>query len=192
MSIFSKFFKPKQPAPQVVIIPGQLNFTPWTGGAYANDIYRSAVDAIARNAAKLKGVHVIKTSTGRRDGALSIDRLLQTRPNPYMSSFDMLYRITTHYYLYNNAFAYLQKDYHGNLTGIFPMRPASVEFSADADGTLYGKLLFNDGNNYTLPYADIIHLRRHYNENDLLGDPNTALSPRFGLNFFRRNFSYFF
>lgn len=28
-----------------------------------------------------------------------------------------------------------------------------------------------------LPYSEVIHLRRHYNENDLLGDPNTALTP---------------
>lgn len=30
-------------------------FTPFSGGAYESDIYRAAVDAIARNAAKLKG-----------------------------------------------------------------------------------------------------------------------------------------
>ena len=38
----------------------------WNGSAYENDIYRSAVDAIARNAAKLKGVHVITNAEYRK------------------------------------------------------------------------------------------------------------------------------
>jgi HK97 family phage portal protein len=177
MGIFSKFLKPKQAQPATALITGQSSFTPWSGNAYSNDIFRSAVDSIARNVAKLKGVHVIKTDAGRRDGAPSLDRLLQIRPNPFMSAYDMLYRLTTHFYLHNNAFAYLQKDNNGNLTGIFPMRPAGVEFSTDAGGTLYGKFMFNDGNSYTLPYSDVIHLRRHFNQDDLLGDQNTAIAP---------------
>lgn len=39
------------------MVAGTLNkFSTWAGNAYENDIYRGAVDAIARNAAKLKGV----------------------------------------------------------------------------------------------------------------------------------------
>lgn len=155
-----------------------VRFTAWSGDAYANDIYRGAIDAIARNAAKLKGSHVITYPDHTRtdkDGRLN--RLLQVQPNPYMSAFDLLYKLVTHYYLYNNAFAFLQRDDRGNLLGIYPMGAANVEFMADPAGTLYCQFAFRNGRSALLPYSDIIHLRRNFNENDLLGDPNNALTP---------------
>ena len=179
MNLFARFFKRQEPErgkPGLLI--GEVPiFTPFSGNAYANDIYRAAVDAIARNAAKLKGTHVIKTDTGRRSGNSSLDRLLQVRPNPYISAFDMVYRMITHYFLYNNAFALLQKDDRGSLTAIFPLKTSSVEFMTDAAGQLYCNFLSDNGNQYIFPYSDIVHLRRNYNDNDLLGDPNTALIP---------------
>lgn len=155
-----------------------VRFTAWSGDAYANDIYRGAIDAIARNAAKLKGSHVITYPDHTRtdkDGRLN--RLLQVQPNPYMSAFDLLYKLVTHYYLYNNAFAFLQRDDRGNLLGLYPMGAANVEFMADPAGTLYCQFAFRNGRSALLPYSDIIHLRRNFNENDLLGDPNNALTP---------------
>lgn len=153
-------------------------FTPWSGDAYGNDIYRGAVDAIARNAAKLKGTHIIKYADHNEAANNSkISRLLQVQPNPYMSAFDMLYKMVTHYFLYNNAFAFLQKNDRGQLTGIFPLRALYVDFLNDAAGELYCKFLFSNGREVILPYVDIIHLRRNFNDNDLLGDPNIALSP---------------
>ena len=178
-NIFNKLFKKKREptTERAELFTGGAVFTPFSGNAYANDIYRGAVDAIARNAAKLKGTHIIKTATGRISGNAGLDRLLQTRPNPYISAFDMIYRMVTHYYLYNNAFSMLQKDDKGNLTAIFPLRAYTVEFLADTAGRMYCKFFFSNGNNYMFPYSDIIHLRRNYNDNDLLGDPNTALTP---------------
>ena len=153
-------------------------FTPWSGDAYNNDIYRAAVDAIARNAAKLKGTHIIKYADRNETANNSkINRLLQVQPNPYMSAFDMLYKMVTHYFLYNNAFAYLQKDDRGQITGIFPLRALHVDFLADPNNELYCKFLFANSREVILPYVDIIHLRRNFNSDDLLGDPNTALSP---------------
>lgn len=153
-------------------------FTAWSGDAYANDTYRGAVDAIARNAAKLKGSHIVNYSDRTRvypDGKLN--RLLQVQPNPYMSAFDMLYKLITHYYLYNNAFAFLQKDERSNITGIYPVSAVNVEFMTDASGVMYCRFHFRNGKAVVLPYCEIIHLRRNFNDNDLLGDPNSAIIP---------------
>lgn len=179
MSLFSRIFS-KRPvqAQSVIMLSGNTAIlTPFSGNAYANDIYRGAVDAIARNVAKLKGTHVVKSASERTDGDRTINKLLQVRPNPYISAYDMLYRMITHYYLYNNAFAYLQKDDTSNLSGIYPLKASNIEFMTDGGGKFYAKFYFNNGNQYILPYSDIIHLRRNYNENDLFGDPNTALLP---------------
>lgn len=182
MNIFQRFFKGRRQPERVtraeLLSGGAAVFSPWSGDAYSNDIYRGAVDAIARNAAKLRGAHVIRQQehiAPQNSGKLT--RILQTEPNPYMSAFDMLYKLITHYYLYNNAFAYLQKDGRGEILGIFPIRATNAEFLTDPAGALYCKFLFQSGREAVLPYADIIHLRRNFNGNDLLGDPNTALMP---------------
>ena len=154
---------------------GPAIFTQFSGNAYESDIYRSAVDSIARNVAKLKPVHVVTIERNRKDGDNSLNRILQVRPNPYMTSYDMIYKIVTHYYLYNNAFAYLQKDENGKLTGIYPLSPVNMEYLTDLTGELYCRFFFAGGKQVTLPFRDVFTIRRFYNSNDLLGDTNTAI-----------------
>lgn len=154
---------------------GPAIFTQFSGNAYESDIYRSAVDSIARNVAKLKPVHVVTIDRNRKDGDNYLNRILQVRPNPYMTSYDMIYKIVTHYYLYNNAFAYLQKDENGKLTGIYPLSPVNMEYLTDLTGELYCRFFFAGDKQVTLPFRDVFTIRRFYNSNDLLGDKNTAI-----------------
>ena len=154
---------------------GPAIFTQFSGNAYESDIYRSAVDSIARNVAKLKPVHVVSIDKNRKEGDNSLNRILQVRPNPYMSSYDMIYKIVTHYYLYNNAFAYLQKDENGKLMGIYPLSPVNMEYLTDLKGELYCRFFFAGDKQVTLPFRDVFTIRRFYNSNDLLGDKNTAI-----------------
>src|SRR5699024_6809526 len=135
-----------------------------------SDIYRSAVDAIARNAGKLKGKHIVTTPDTRKTGDQSLNRILSVRPNQYMTAYDLIYKLTTHYFLYNNAFAYLQKDEKGNLKAIYPLSPPNVEYLTDPTGTLYCRFLFGTGQEVTLPYSEVFVARRFFNSNDLLGD----------------------
>lgn len=153
-------------------------FTSWSGDAYSSDIYRAAVDAIARNAAKLKGSHAIQLSEHyRADPSGKLNRILQVQPNEFMSAYDLLYKLVTHYYLFNNAFAYIQRNDRGGVEGIYPVGAASCEFLTDGAGDLFIKFYFKGGKTVLLPYADIVHLRRNFNSDDLLGDPNNALTP---------------
>lgn len=179
MSIFSRIFKSKQPlqtAP-AVLMSATPYFTPFSGNAYESDVYRGAVDAIARHMARLKGSHYIKAADGRTPGDDALNYLLQVRPNPYMSAFDLIYKLATHYHIFNNAFAYIQRDTSGNPSSIYPLNVASMNFITDPSDTMYCKFFFRNGSSYILPYADIIHLRRNFNDNDLLGDINTAILP---------------
>ena len=148
------------------------------GDAYANDIYRGGVDAIARNAGKLKASHVINYKDHERtEGDYKINRLLQTRPNPYMSSYDFLYKLITHLFLYNNSFAYLDRDDRGNLKAVYPITAANVNILSDAGNNLYCRFFLMSGKEVILPYADLIHLRRYFNDNDILGADNGAIMP---------------
>ena len=160
----------------VELANGQANFVPWGNDAYSNDIFWSAVDAIARNAGKLKGVYIIQNGDMRQPVTGRINRLLQVQPNHYMNAYDMLYKLTTHYFLFNNGFLYVQRE-NGNVSGIYPLSPNRVEFLEDAAGQLFCKFFFSSGWSVILPYADVIHIRRNFNRNDLLGENNEALYP---------------
>ncbi|MEN3939235.1 phage portal protein [Staphylococcus shinii] len=153
---------------------GFTSFSSFTGDAYSNDIYRSAVDSIARHIAKLSGKHVVDNASEQNNYS-KLNRILQQRPNPYMSGYDFLYKIATQYYLYNNAFILVQKDNRGNLTGLYPLAPNSVEYVVDGANEVYLKLLFNGGEKVTLHMNEVAVLRRHYNSNELLGDDNSAI-----------------
>ena len=178
MSIFDRFFKKTRPRTTSELVNESVyGFSSYSGDAYSNDIFREAVDAIARNAGKLKGSHVVTYGGERQettDGRLN--RLLQTRPNRYMSAYDFLYKLTTRLFLYNNAFAYLDRDERGNVRAIYPVTATHVDILSDPTGALFCGFMLRDGREVTLPYADIIHLRRFFNEGEILGEDNSAIS----------------
>ena len=161
-----------------LLITEPTGFSNFYGDAYANDVYREAVDAIARNAGKLKGSHVIAYADQKRKaGDGKINRLLQTRPNPYMSAYDFLYKLVTHLFLYNNAFAYLDRDDRGNLKAIYPITASNVNVLSDAANDLYCSFYLKSGKEVILPYGDLVHLRRYFNDDDVLGADNSAIMP---------------
>lgn len=175
--IFRKQADTKIAPAQKFIIEPAVTFTAYSGDAYGNDIYRGAVDAIARNIGKLKGSHAIRYADHDKvDGDCRLNRLLQVRPNPYMSAYDMLYKIATHYYLNNNAFVLLQREGR-SITGIYPITASSMQMLSDGAGNLYCKFFFRSGRTAIFPYADVIHMRRNFNNDELLGDGNSALDP---------------
>jgi len=179
--IFNRKTKPQKTKRADVMSGGPAIFTPFSGNAYESDIYRAAVDSIARNAVKLKGTHVMTSSDRRKKGDYNLNRILQIRPNPYMTAYDLIYKLVTHYYLYNNAFAYLEKDNKGNLVAIYPLSPQSVEYLTDLTGEMYCCFLFANGQQVTLHFSEVFIVRRFFNSNDLLGDTNTAILPALDL-----------
>lgn len=180
MSVFSRIFKKNVATARntTALVNEQGSFTTWSGDAYSNDIYRGAVDAIARNCGKLKGSHVINYEDHKtKEGNCKLNRLLQVQPNPYMNAYDFLYKLITRYYLYNNSFAFLERDERGDVCGIYPITCSYVQFMSDGLNRLYCRFNLESGAIVTLPYKDLIHLRRNFNSNDLLGDDNGALTP---------------
>jgi len=162
---------------QAVIIP-TAQFSNWSGNAYTNDIFRAGVDAIARNAAKLKPVHTITDSEGKRTSEnKQLQKILQLAPNPYMSTYDLIYKTVTQLFLFNNAFILIDWTENDKVAGFYPLNFSSVNFAMDADGNLYAEFTFKNGRKAQFSYSDLIHIRRHFNENEFLGDDNRALNP---------------
>ena len=178
MSIFDRLFRREKSVTSSQVIEETQSFSAFTGDAYSNDIFREGVDAIARNAGKLKGSHVIKyRDHDREEGDCKINRLLQVRPNPFMSAYDFIYKLVTRLYLYNNSFAYIDRDQRGSVVGLYPITASHVDLLSDQNGRLYCGFLLRSGRQIVLPYEDIIHLRRFFNDDDILGADNFAIVP---------------
>lgn len=178
-SLRAHFTKPTRAnltAAQTLSGDTRRTYTTWRGAAWDNDTYRAAVDAIARNAAKLKGRHVITDAQGRHAaGNPSITRLLEIAPNPIMSAYDFLYRLVADLYMSGNAFALIQRDQRGNVSGFYPITASGCEWLTDEAGTVYLRFRFRSGHTAVFTYADVVHIRRHYATDELMGDSDAAI-----------------
>ncbi len=152
------------------------SFTPFSGNAWDISTVRASVDAWARNAAKIQPRH-IKRVEGRREDVLKspINALLQTSPNPYMTAYAFYYRVAAQFVMYNNAFIFPSWE-NGKLVALYPINADRVEL-VEAEGVMYARMTFATGKAYICPYEQIVHLRRHYLDNDIFGDDNRPLLP---------------
>ena len=139
--------------------------------AYRNAVVRETVDAIARHAAKLAAVHV-RNGRPVKDG---MQYVIGARPTPYMSAYDLQYKLTSQALMKNNAFA-LPVWRDAELKMILPVDYASCTVLEDERGSgLYIQFALTNGKQTILPYAELIHLRRHFDRSLILGDGNGPL-----------------
>lgn len=147
------------------------NFAPFGSDMYANDLVRSCVRALARHTKKATAV----CSDER------IGKLLNTKPNMYMTGPAMLDKVRTQLELRNTAFIYIQRDDKARVTGFYPVPFSSFE-AIDYSGRLFIKFFFKGGTvKLTLPWEDLIPLRNDYRESDIAGDDNGAILKKLDL-----------
>lgn len=138
---------------------------------------RSCVDVIARHISKMQPIHQIKrpTELTKATGNDSYNYVLGLRPNPWMSTPDFLYRVASKTYMYGNCFIMIKRDENGRVQALHPLDYSSVELK-EVDDNIYCRFRFAGGGVQTIPYEDIIHIRRGFNSNEILGDvPAEAL-----------------
>lgn len=148
-------------------------FSLWGKNIYDSKVARTAIDRIATHSAKLTPKHIQNDVNHPIKG--DINFLLQNRPNPIMSTYDFIYKVVSQLYTYNNAFIYIQKDSKGFIKGFYPILSYEDKLLQDRAGNVYLKFKFINNKDYTLPYLDIIHLRRFYNEDDFWGSSNKII-----------------
>lgn len=149
-------------------------FLPNAKDDYNDATIRTCIDTIARNAAKLQIHHIIRYDNQTKKADDALEQLLNHRPNEYMSSYDFLYKIVSMLYSDNNVFIKIKTDEKGNVIGLYPLSYLNFELR-EISGEVFVKFQFNQGTE-TIAYKDLIHLRRFFNNHDILGNDNTALS----------------
>lgn len=178
-SLFETIFGKKKQKEQELTSYKLLNgydsiFLGWGKETYDSKVARTAIDRIATQAAKLTPKHIKNDVNHPIRG--DVNYLLTNRPNPLNSTYDFLYRVVSQLYSTNNAFVYIEKDSKGFITGFYPIVSYEDKLLQDKTGKIYLKFRFWNGKSYTIPYADLIHLRRFYNEDDMWGDSNRILN----------------
>ena len=142
------------------------------------DVIAMSIDALARNIGKieLKSVQHKKDSVLVNDTTSDIARVLN-HPNPYMTSYDFLYKVASLYFLSNNVFIWPEYNGKGELIALWPINYQSFTLKKTDNGTLIAQFQLNYSRTYTIPYSRLIHLRNKYTTDDLFGDANDALTP---------------
>ena len=145
---------------------------------YASDLVQMAIDCIATEISKLQPRHIRTNADGSQEiPRSSLNRLFKFSPNPLMTTSDFLEKITWLLYMNYNVFIYpvfeavvkngveIKKEYKA----FYPLNPVSVEFLQDSTGKLFVKFTFSGGNEFTLPYDSVIHIRKKYSINEIMG-----------------------
>lgn len=149
-------------------------FTSFGKEIYDSKVARTAIDRIATHAAKLTPKHIQNDVNHHIQG--EINYMLQNKPNPIMTTYDFIYKVTSQLFTYNNAFVFIAKDRTGMITGFYPILSYEDKLLQDKSGNIYLRFKFYNGKKYTLPYEELIHLRRFYNDDDFWGSNNRVLT----------------
>ena len=153
-------------------------FSQFGDNIYASDVVQNCIDVIATEISKLHPQHILTNNKGvQSTPRSSINRLFKFAPNPIMTRRDFLEKTIWLLFLNYNAFIYPMYEVYqesGDMsrkrfTGFYPLNPTQVVFEQDPAGKLYVHFYFKQGQNYQIPYDSVIHLRKKFSANDIMG-----------------------
>lgn len=147
-------------------------FSPWNGDIYDDDITRGAIWSFVAIVSKSKFVHVRGEGHNMRTNPDADIRFVLQWPNEFMTMQTLIMKLATHYQIYNNAFAWIVRGPNGRPVAIYPLNYHSVRLEYDGLGQIFCRFSLRGAKDFLVPYADIIHLRKHYNKDDFFGDDN--------------------
>lgn len=139
-------------------------FTSFGGDAWRSDVVRSCVRPLADFTSKAEA----KSSNA------AIARLLNERPNLYMTGPDFLQKCRTRYELTGTVMVYMLRDDRGLPCSFYPV-PYSRFEAVEYQGELYIEFSFANGSTLTAPWEDLAVCRKDYFSSDIAGDRNDAI-----------------
>ncbi|URZ06482.1 phage portal protein [Clostridium felsineum] len=153
-------------------------FSQFGQNIYASDIVQNCIDVIATECSKLQPKHIFINSKGiQKIPKSTVNKLFQFAPNELMTISEFIEKTVWLLYMNYNVFIYptytTYKDAMGNqqiyYTGFYPLNPIQTDFLEDTANNLFVKFHFRNGEDYTLPYSDVIHIRKKFSVNDIMG-----------------------
>ena len=180
MGLFDKLFK-KAPS-KTRIAPAIDGWLPVFGqfgdNIYCSDVVQQAVKCIVDEMKKLNPLHIRYIGNDPSPVRDSTVQSVLNNPNPLMTTSEFLEKtmwllmlnynafIIPTYYVWTDEKTGQERRYY---EALYPIKPSQVDFIEDATGRLYVKFWFWNGDQTTLPYDDVIHLKVNYSVNDYMG-----------------------
>lgn len=146
---------------------------------YASDIVQQCLACISQEMSKALPKHIVQKANGSvtYPARADIQKVLD-EPNEYMTTSDFLEKIINNLMLNYNVFIYPIYDVYENKVTkerkkvykkLYPLQPIEVTFLEDASKKLFVEFKFADSSTSTIPYENIIHIRKNYSVNEYLG-----------------------
>ena len=140
-----------------------------------NIIARECINTIATHCAKMMPKHYQQNGELKNHISGEINYIISVKPNPFMTTYDFIYKIMSLLLAQNNEYIYIDIDDKGYLKGLYPLNPLFCTL-VEEENKVWLKFQFIDGNIYYVEYSKIIHLRNFYNKHDFYGDTNQVLN----------------
>ena len=148
-------------------------YTPvWTthdGGVYEMELTRACIHSFATHASKL-----LPTVTG--PDKRGIQSLLDSKPNPFMTSTQFVYKVATILEAQNTCFIVPVLDNRDRLVGFYPVNPIQTEI-LDVAGEPWLRYTFQNGEKAAIELNLCGVVSKFLYNGDIKGETNAALSP---------------
>jgi HK97 family phage portal protein len=171
MAIFKR--KKKQGSAESFKFVNEINLplTSFGNNISKSDVVKIAIDRIASQCAKLKPRYIKKANdktVTEKSGKLSF--ILKHQPNEVMTPYQFIYMVITTLLMNDNAFIYPMFDGStGEIKALYPLKPSIVEPIIDSGGSYYLKFSFDREESFSIPYENVIHIKRFYHTNQIFG-----------------------
>lgn len=144
---------------------------------YASDVVQQALKCIVDEMKKLNPMHV-RGSNGDMIPVASTVQDVLNMPNQLMTTSEFIEKIIwlllmnynvfiiPTYYTWVDPNTGAERRYYESL---YPVNPTQVDFIEDASGKLFVKFFFWNGEDTTIPYDDVIHIKYNYSLSEYMG-----------------------
>lgn len=147
------------------------SFYTYDGGVYEMELTRACIHAFATHCSKL-----LPTITGA--DARNLQKLLDHKPNYFMTSAQFLYKVATIYEAQNTCWIVPVLDRQDKLCGYYPLNPAQVEIvKVEGSPEPWLRYTFNDTSKGAIELSRCGVLSKYLYNHDLVGENNDVLKP---------------
>ena len=144
---------------------------------YLSDFVNNAIERVAMEVSKIELKSVVENRSEIRVQNDDITRLFRFKPNPLQTTSDFLANVEWIRRKKGNVFIYPQYEIVRLKDGrefkryisFYPLNPQWIEIGVRNQTAWEVRFYFEDGSNYTLPYADLIHLKWRRGGNTVIG-----------------------
>ena len=142
-------------------------FTTHDGGVYEMELVRACIHAFANHCSKLQPN--IQGADQR-----GIKMMLESKPNPFMTSAQFVYKVATIYEARNTCIIVPLLDKFDRLCGYYPVNPQQTEV-VQVQGEPWLRFTFKDGKKMAIELARCGVVSTYLYNSDIIGESNHAL-----------------